>query len=695
MLTSCIVFVVLEEKSEAAGNEIFVDDDPYMFRDGSAEHPYKTIQQAIDAASDGDTIYVFGGDYNETLRISKRLTLVGSIEEGVSFINYGADHKYTIEITADYVNLSGFDIFDDENHVISDIQGALIHITSSHVIIHKNNITNCQNGWGIYLDSTNGHLIKNNTINNVITGVYSYFSNTNDFVDNTISNCSSSSVRIRSSHHNTFYNNILDNNIYGIYALACEKITINNNTIEGNSLRGVGLYGGIGNNTIKYNTITNNANDGIYLNSPEGEVMGNSFDGNLVGIRLEASGYTITDNYVSNSASTGINIMPSSSQNIIYLNSFYGNDVNALDQGSTTWYNESLRSGNTWDDYNEVDSDEDGIGDEIYQNSGVYDIYPLGVFLSPPNKPTTPSPEDGADNVGLKITLSVEVTDPDGDLMDVYFYRFSNDTMSYSLIDTNYNVFSGGSASCSFNLPFDTNFMWFTVVKDSKLENSSDIWYFTTRNRPMTNEPPVADAGGPYSAKTNQSITFDASESYDPDGSIEFYRWNFGDGTSEILSVSPIHIYYSAGTYDVILTVIDENGTSDMEIVKVTITSLEPGTTKPVANLGESYSGRVGDAISFSSSGSTDSDGTIVTYSWDFGDGQTSNEQNPSHTYTTAGKYTVNLTVTDNDGLSDSDSVEILVSSKKTEGTPGFELIISIFSILVIYILLVRKKKFL
>ena len=69
---------------------------------------------------------------------------------------------------------------------------------------------------------------------------------------------------------------------------------------------------------------------------------------------------------------------------------------------------------------------------------------------------------------------------------------------------------------------------------------------------------------------------------------------------------------------------------------------------------------------------STDSDGTVDSWSWDFGDGNTSTTANPSHTYAGAGTYSVTLTVTDNDGDSDSVTQSVTVS----ENTAGGEIIL-------------------
>ena len=87
-----------------------------------------------------------------------------------------------------------------------------------------------------------------------------------------------------------------------------------------------------------------------------------------------------------------------------------------------------------------------------------------------------------------------------------------------------------------------------------------------------------------------------------------------------------------------------------------------PQNLDPVANANGPYSAQINQAISFSSAGSNDSDGTITSYSWSFGDGAVSSNANPSHSYSTAGTYTVTLTVTDNGGASDTASAVATVT---------------------------------
>lgn len=167
---------------------------------------------------------------------------------------------------------------------------------------------------------------------------------------------------------------------------------------------------------------------------------------------------------------------------------------------------------------------------------------------------------------------------------------------------------------------------------------------------PPPNQPPVADFSF---ACSNLACTF-TSTSSDPDGTVASYNWNFGDGGSSNAQ-NPSHTYSAGGTYTVTLTVTDNQGAPSAPNAKPVTVS--PPNQPPVADFSFACSYLACDFTSTSS----DPDGTVASYSWDFGDGGSSNAQNPSHTYSAANTYTVTLTVTDNQGAPSAPTSKIVM----------------------------------
>ncbi len=183
-------------------------------------------------------------------------------------------------------------------------------------------------------------------------------------------------------------------------------------------------------------------------------------------------------------------------------------------------------SGNYWDDHDDHDEyhgpnqdtlGSDGIADQPggglnpYTKNGVNDKYPYVNFNdwnelqsedtefsiepedirpvlpqnNPPDKPTNPTPPDGATDVDVNPALSVDVFDPDDDILVVIFYDASDDSM----IDFETDVPSGGTASILWSgLEYETSYNWYAKVFDGEYFNQSDTWEFTTTSQ--SNNPP-------------------------------------------------------------------------------------------------------------------------------------------------------------------------------------------------------------
>jgi len=183
---------------------------------------------------------------------------------------------------------------------------------------------------------------------------------------------------------------------------------------------------------------------------------------------------------------------------------------------------------------------------------------------------------------------------------------------------------------------------------------------------PSANQAPTAVATSDVtSGAPSLAVQFTGDTSSDPDtGDTLTYAWNFGDG-STATTANPSHSFTTAGTYTVTLTVTDDGTPALNSTDTITIIVTDANQAPTAVATSDITSGEVSLAVQFTGDTSTDPDnGDVLTYTWDFGDGSTATTANPSHTFTTAGTYTVTLTVTD-DGtpaLNSTDTIAIIVT---------------------------------
>jgi len=177
-------------------------------------------------------------------------------------------------------------------------------------------------------------------------------------------------------------------------------------------------------------------------------------------------------------------------------------------------------------------------------------------------------------------------------------------------------------------------------------------------------EAKIVTAPSPPSGNIPLTVTFDASGSTDDRG-IASYFWNFGDGkTSTSIVVS--HIYKIPGSYPVTLTVTDYFDNQDIATVTVAAGD-SAGPTAAIATTPDPPNVGVDETITFDGtasavSGDCGSGATIVSYIWNFGDGETDSGSIVTHSYDTADTYTVTLTVTDSNGKSAVTSVTVTIT---------------------------------
>ncbi|MGB3459259.1 MAG: PKD domain-containing protein [Halobacteriota archaeon] len=266
--------------------------------------------------------------------------------------------------------------------------------------------------------------------------------------------------------------------------------------------------------------------------------------------------------------------------------------------------------------------------------------------------------DDGATDINT-TTATIDDTESTADFFGIPTSGLKQLTVNFTDNSTSYDGFTtwewdfgdGGNSSDQNPTHLYANAGLYNVTLtayeadgDSDTETKEDYIIVTEEN-----QPPVADPNGPYTDKEGVAIAFNGSGSYDPDGDIASYAWDFGDGNTSS-EESPTHTYAQNGTYTVSLNVTDDDGATDINTTTATIDD-----TEPTADFfGIPTSGLKPLTVNFTDN-STTYDG-FTTWEWDFGDGNTSSEQDPTHLYANAGFYNVTLTVYEADGNNDTET---------------------------------------
>ena len=186
---------------------------------------------------------------------------------------------------------------------------------------------------------------------------------------------------------------------------------------------------------------------------------------------------------------------------------------------------------------------------------------------------------------------------------------------------------------------------------------------YAALNWAIGSTPPIVSITSPFNGATVSGIVTISANASDDLGvnKVDFYC----DSTLiESDSDSPYSVSWDSasvtdGTYTLKAVATDTNSKQASDSINVLVDNVN---VSPTANAGPDQTVYVGQTVNFDGSGSTDPDGSIDTYSWIFGDGATGTGVNTSHIYTAAGTYTATLVVTDNGGLTGTDTAIVIVS---------------------------------
>jgi len=690
---SLVFFIIMITSQVFAGTVYYVDATTGNDANAGTESlPWRTIQKAADTMVAGDTVLVKNGTYNE--RVSESTN--GSQGQLITYqVYYGHTVKVIggFNLYGNYIKLDGFHVTgaspcDSENGVGIHVPGSYIEVVNCHAYENKeggldtsrssdhctikNNKFYKNGGRGAMIEGTN-HLIENNEIydsrcapcNGDADG-FDVFGSGHTFKGNYIHDISYSNNPGYSPHIDAFQT------WQDQYHAAIQNSVFEQNWIEllvslSGWEHGTGwmLEGGAKNITIKNNIVK--ACRGVQVGNGSGlKILNNTFIGDLsfpvnhnpAGIWVDSiSNSTIKNNTICEQPWMAIYSSGCSNIDIDYNSTYNSNEsipggnIQLHDLWAVNPKFVSLSGGNY---HLQSDSPCIDVGATLPEVANDYDgnsrpqgpLYDIGAYeykgarAVAPVASLTAYPTQGIPPLLVSFDASASY-DPDGSITS-YKWDFG-DGSTGSGVTTNHTYQKSGVYTAKL------------TVTDNANRSASTTKVITVGT------PPVASfVASPTAGRAPLTVNFDASSSYDPDGTIVSYSWDFGDGSSGSGRIVP-HIYTTEATRTATLSVKDNNGLEgkSSQEIKISFTAIAQFTANP-------RKGEVPLKVSFDASESEPSDvnGKITSYAWDFGDGTSDSGEKVTHTYTKTGRFTASLKVTDDKAKTNSASTNISVYSK-------------------------------
>jgi PGF-pre-PGF domain-containing protein len=615
--------------------------------------PGSLVQAAVDTASSGDTIILKPGTYTENIKITKSdLTIrseSGNPDDTMIKAKNSTDNALFVQ--ADNVKISGI----KAAAATAESTSGICLSGCNNCVIENNKLTS--NGRGIYIVSSKGCTISGNTIvNNGYYGIVLGSSNSNTISGNTATN-DGRGIYMGNSDDNTVSSNTVTlNSVLGFYSCSlCDRNQIYNNYFNNTE---ISVKSGSGNSYNTTKTPGTNIIGGSYIGGNYwGKPDGTGFSDTAV----DKDGDGISDSAYSLPSSSYVDylplVYPSNSPEPVPPVAGFSSDVTSGNAPLTVTFKDGSTGGPTnWDwDFGDGNVSTEQNPVHTYTSAGTYTVK------------LTVSNADGMASKDGTITV-LQTSEPVAPVAD-----FSSDvtsgnaplTVTFTDMSTgsptSWNWDFGDGTSSADQSPVHAYSSAGTYTITLTVSNANGIAYKTL-------EINVLEAGSEDKGLPVADFGTNATQGHAP-LSVQFtdlsqnavsWSWDFdNNGQADSTDRNPVYVYEVPGDYTVNLAVSNENGTT----YKTLEIKVEEKEGLPVADFNANVTnGYPPLAVLF-----TDLSQDATSWSWDFGDGVTSTEHNPTHVYFEAGTYTANLIATNENGTV-SKALEIDVMGERHSG---------------------------
>jgi parallel beta-helix repeat protein len=591
LLFSLVGTLFYMEPCTASPTTLYVDESnvsgPW---NGTQEFPYRTIQSGIENASSGDTVYVYSGKYYENIEINKDISIVGEsrddtiidgLHQGpVISANGPNPNTITVNINSFTIKNAGntgndcvafsyveFGTIDDNIIQYSEQSSGIQLSHCNEITISNNHISYNQEQAGLFIIHSDNCIINGNTIQYNQEGIsFSTSSDNNKIYDNSITKNFHYGVYfdIGFSENNLFYENYFIDNNKGANARDPHTNIWNNN--------------GRGNYWDNYGGVDENPKDGIGDTPYSIPGGGGNTDEYPLGY-FQESDPPVGENQKPIALINSISPNPASyGQRVTFLGSGLDND------GFIAGYNWRSNIDGTLSDLEEFSTSTLSSGTHtiyfaVKDEDGMWSTEQTASLIITSDSNVNQEPSAIIDSITPNPAEEGEIvefighgTDSDGSVSQVRW------------ISSKDGIISSEASFNSSQLRVGTHTIYFQVADDdSKWSKQVTTTLIINEKQCSTNQKPISNASGPYTAIVHETILFDGTQSYDLDGEITAYLWDFNDGATST-EESPSHSYSSPGNYTITLMVTDDKGETAMNSANVAIYASSDQTE----NVGES-----------------------------------------------------------------------------------------------------------